>query len=80
MFDSNIRPISELPADADLNKSEWSWYFAEGKGGIRHSRWTGEQTTYVFPLAIVQVIEAVSKQEGLRVQDAIKRALGITPL
>ena len=76
-MDNIIKPFSELPADADITKPEWSWYFAHGKGAIRHCSAEGVITAYEFPLAVVQVVQEVSRHDVTEVQHAIKRALGL---
>lgn len=77
MLDDIIKPITELPADADITTRQWSWYFTGYKGGIRHTSEEGITTTYEFPLAIVQVIQAVSRHDVGEVRNAIKQALGL---
>ena len=78
-MDDIIKPLTELPADADITKSDWSWYFTdEGKGAIRHITSEGVVTAYELPLAVSQVVTAVKDRSVLRLQSTIKNALGIT--
>ena len=76
-MDDVIKSLNELPAGADITTREWSWYFADGKGAIRHCSSDGVITAYEFPLAVVQVIQQVSKHDVAVVQHTIKRALGL---
>lgn len=77
MIDDIFKPITELPADADVTTRQWSWYFSGEKGGIRHTTDEGFTTTYEFPLAIVQVIQAVSRHDVADIRNTIKQALGL---
>lgn len=77
MIDCVFKPITELPARADITTRQWSWYFIGDKGGIRHTNDEGFTTTYEFPLAIVQVIQAVSRHDVVVLQNTIKQALGL---
>lgn len=77
MIDDGFKPINELPPDADITTRAWSWYFSGEKGGIRHTTDEGFTTTYEFPLAIVQVINAVSRHDVAVLQNTIKQALGL---
>ena len=76
-MDDIIKPLTDLPSEADISTPQWSWYFVGEKGAIRHIDSDGVITAYEFPLAVVQVIQAVSKHDVAVVQGNIKRALGI---
>jgi len=77
MINDIFKPITELPPDADITTRQWSWYFSGEKGGIRHTTDEGFTTAYEFPLAIVQVIQAVSRHDIAVLQHTIKTALGL---
>lgn len=77
MIDDIFKPITELPPEADITTRQWSWYFTGDKGGIRYTTDEGLTTTYEFPLAIVQVIKAVSQHDVAILQHTVKKALGL---
>lgn len=76
-MDDIVKPLTDLPPGADITTREWSWYFTGEKGALRHVTSEGVITAYEFPLAVVQVIRAVSQHDVAMVQSTIKRALGL---
>lgn len=81
MFKDDVKlPLKDLPDDADLTSSEWSWAFAstQSTGVIRHCDDEGSVTEYELPLAVCQLVVAVRAFAKKEVQCAVKHALGIS--
>lgn len=71
------KPFSELPADADLTKPEWSYNHAGLGGVIRHCTVDGLVTEYPIPLILIQVVSHCERIAVDEVRAPILKALGL---
>jgi len=75
-----IKPFSELPADADLTNGSWGWGHNTtdfDKAWVEYVDENLNSTIYYVPLVVIQMLKWTNVNTKQKVQDDIKRALGL---